>query len=1617
MKKRIVSFFVSIIVLINIIVPVCASATDSTDDSSSVYIGNGYVVYYEIKGSWDNNQNVEIRIKNIGSEPISNWALKYDTHGEISGLWNGIAYSSSETQYIIKNAGYNYEIQPDQEVNFGYCVTGENLEIPKAFEICSQRSNKAENEYIVSLDVTNNWDTGFTGEIKIQNLSYEPIEAWRLNFCTNFTIEDIWNASFVSSEATSYCISNDITTTPIAANETKTFGFRASKETETTPELSDCILNEVTINENFETLEFLETGLALSSFAQYNQSEKSIDIFWNTTVQNGTFEVLESDDNIKYNKIIETSDFMFYSYKISENFSEKYFIIRQTTNDGRTVEADALLISNNGSGYSVGFPDSDEDGIPDYLEKNIGTNPQKSDTDDDELTDYEEFYLTGTDPTVYDSITMDLADADADSDKDGLSNKEELDIGTNPLLEDTDKDGLSDGAESLIYSTDLLKYDTDDDGISDGDEIALGLDPLNPQTFGVPDSEYIFEINVPSDAEKFTDVNTDTNPFEVSVKMKAAGNILSNLDARESVYSKAMTNDATLGICPEFIYDEGCKIDEVVIQFKIDNEFVSEEDTEKAEDSEFYGIKKYTIFKLFEDTGTLLPVHTDVDEENNIISTTVDELGSYCIIDMEKFLERLGAFDVETSEISMEVQPVMSLRTNMAMAANNFTASDKIEDETKNCLDISDPVNLFFYIDNRKSIADDFEDVKESIIGASNVILNNSEDAHIYLILCTNAGSDRSYTLIDGNCADDSFTDIYSLKGELDSIKLRNVSDFTDNCVLSDALECAFDIYDDSRATYCFYLFNQNNVLFRESDGRSLLTEAKEDGFNVSIISEIDKSYIDGYALDLYKETNGVHIKKFSDFSNDILKHMYSTVPEVDDDTETYNMLLASGLQKVSLDAPITEDYKEAALDMWDNPNSTDYSDYADTDKDGLYDFEEIDFITDRIKFVNGKIKLPSFQDCLDEKNDLFYVDDGLSKYIAQIEKDDPMINMTDLRHKIYDKTYLLPILSDPTELSGDTDGDGFVDYYENRYHEYRNTSNDELDPNYLHGLKFNTWTAKSDLAHLTRTAGFSYDPQQKILYSDITPIQRFFGFSRTVDLAADPVLSSSIYCDPIYFYYDGKEYLLELWKGQYGLMSGVEVGLYYRNPCIVNKTINVSDVLTQISDIIEEYSDDIDTMRRVLMADSTIAYICELVNVNIWVANATDIVSFITEGLEYLGIIDEIQVLSYDDDMEKWYRCVENQDMISVNYEVYKGDEVLFKRDAMHWWTTGFEWGEFTKYENELSVKIIIDFSNDNLCEAFINGGDYPNEIQRIKQQKADDNQKHGLKSAIENSTNSSNYTNSVYSSGSIVEITYGEYIISNEIGTDTGQIQDSSQKNLIRGNNNEMVKVYNLTKNKAGIGYSKGDLLYTNDPNLMTVEDFVTSFLESDFLTSDGYLNWLRHSMKIGALGLTENNEIRFDLNLAYNLLSSQVSLAYGLDNISDTLFPLLTSILELGNQGISIVFSDVSNLFSSTVKSIDIYEIPNGELSRASEEFISSLCNKLSKVATQKYSYSGNGEAHYIYEYYDNWYAEYTNTYGIMNEYGYSEYIYSVNHMLGLSMAAKFIVERIKLLEVAY
>jgi hypothetical protein len=65
-----------------------------------------------------------------------------------------------------------------------------------------------------------------------------------------------------------------------------------------------------------------------------------------------------------------------------------------------------------------------------------------------------------------------------DSDKDGLDDVREQEVGTDPNKSDTDVDGLNDGEEVWVWKTDPLKPDTDGDTYKDGEEVLNGYNPL-----------------------------------------------------------------------------------------------------------------------------------------------------------------------------------------------------------------------------------------------------------------------------------------------------------------------------------------------------------------------------------------------------------------------------------------------------------------------------------------------------------------------------------------------------------------------------------------------------------------------------------------------------------------------------------------------------------------------------------------------------------------------------------------------------------------------------------------------------------------------------------------------------------------------------------------------------------------------------------------------------------------------------------------------------------------------------------------------------------------------------------------------------------------------------------
>lgn len=74
---------------------------------------------------------------------------------------------------------------------------------------------------------------------------------------------------------------------------------------------------------------------------------------------------------------------------------------------------------------------------------------------------------------------------------------------------------------------------------------------------------------------------------------------------------------------------------------------------------------------------------------------------------------------------------------------------------------------------------------------------------------------------------------------------------------------------------------------------------------------------------------------------------------------------------------------------------------------------------------------------------------------------------------------------------------------------------------------------------------GFAYEPYQDIFFSLMNPWQRELGYCRLYD-EASAALSMIIDCEPIRFEYSGRRWLIEFWKGQYGMNTGGEVGIYY---------------------------------------------------------------------------------------------------------------------------------------------------------------------------------------------------------------------------------------------------------------------------------------------------------------------------------------------------------------------------------------------------------------------------------------------------------------------------------------
>ncbi|WIG97757.1 Ig-like domain-containing protein [Myxococcus sp. SDU36] len=122
--------------------------------------------------------------------------------------------------------------------------------------------------------------------------------------------------------------------------------------------------------------------------------------------------------------------------------------------------------------------DADNDGLTDAEELALGTDPNNPDTDGDGLPDGIEVQVAGTDPLDDDTDDDGLLDGNEDANHDGIVDEGE----TDPKRWDTDGDLLSDGLERGLTEpqgtgTDMTRF------VADADPATV-TDPLNPDTDG-----------------------------------------------------------------------------------------------------------------------------------------------------------------------------------------------------------------------------------------------------------------------------------------------------------------------------------------------------------------------------------------------------------------------------------------------------------------------------------------------------------------------------------------------------------------------------------------------------------------------------------------------------------------------------------------------------------------------------------------------------------------------------------------------------------------------------------------------------------------------------------------------------------------------------------------------------------------------------------------------------------------------------------------------------------------------------------------------------------------------------------------------------------------------------
>lgn len=482
----------------------------------------------------------------------------------------------------------------------------------------------------VTFLLTAQWEGGFNANVRIDNTGAEIIENWSLGLDYLGMLSHVWNAELVAGENGHYVIKNAGWNQDIPVGGSVEFGIGEQED------FCDFPSNYELIGElrNVSTDDYVAAYSLVSDWGNGFSATISIRNRMEQAVEDW---VLEFDFDREITELWNG---------VIESHTGNHYVIRNVGYNSIIAAGAEIVVGFNGTGgraedepqaYSVhqysdsttgdketadtGI-DSDGDGLSDYMEDCLGTDKNQKDTDGDGLSDYEELYYTLTDPLMRDTDGNGIEDGQEDLDGDGLDNLTELFYGTDPSCADTDGDGLSDDQEIYVYHTDPLAEDTDGDGLSDYDDVALGFSPLRKDTDenGILDPDEKVEQCL----EESFEPAEGRGVTSVSVAMRINGNISNQVGINNVYELDAMSRDV-VGLV-------GVPVD---IRTKAD--FETAQLTFTYDENALSDTKEEDLVILWYDEANnwyqILDDQSVVDTEKNTVTLTTTHFSTYMLVD------------------------------------------------------------------------------------------------------------------------------------------------------------------------------------------------------------------------------------------------------------------------------------------------------------------------------------------------------------------------------------------------------------------------------------------------------------------------------------------------------------------------------------------------------------------------------------------------------------------------------------------------------------------------------------------------------------------------------------------------------------------------------------------------------------------------------------------------------------------------------------------------------------------------------------------------------------------------------------------------------------------------